>query len=200
MTPLPSRQNRGFTLIELLVVISIIGLLSSVILAALAGARQKGQATAITSELIQFRNLYELSYSSKGDYSLLQPIHAAGGFASNNSPVECAKYLGIGNGSYQCTTNDPTGNGCIDIFGPGGEIPDTTAVNLCKQIVKNSGSFAVGLAKNSNVAQQYSFWTQHSSQNTYICYGSSKQTSSISTQADILNVNGNSNPGCSANP
>ena len=54
----------GFTLIELLVVISIIGLLSSVVLASLSNARVKAADSAVKSQLAQMRAEAELVYDS----------------------------------------------------------------------------------------------------------------------------------------
>ncbi len=60
-----STKDRGFTLIELLVVISIIGLLSSVVLSSLNGARKKGRDARRLSDLKQLQVALELYYDSQ---------------------------------------------------------------------------------------------------------------------------------------
>lgn len=59
---------RGFTLIELLVVIAIIGILSSVVLASLNTARNKGADAAIKSNLSAARAEAEIYYDTVGNY------------------------------------------------------------------------------------------------------------------------------------
>lgn len=68
-------RERGFTLIELLVVIAIIGLLSSVILASLNGARIKGRDARRLSDIKQIQTALELYYSDNNTY----PVTASGG-------------------------------------------------------------------------------------------------------------------------
>ncbi len=60
-----TNMKRGFTLIELLVVIAIIGILSSVVLASLNTARNKGADAAIKSNIGGIRAQAELYYDSQ---------------------------------------------------------------------------------------------------------------------------------------
>lgn len=64
MKIVPSQARRGFTLIELLVVIAIIGILSSVVLASLNTARNKGADAAVKSNLANARAEAEIFYDS----------------------------------------------------------------------------------------------------------------------------------------
>jgi prepilin-type N-terminal cleavage/methylation domain-containing protein len=61
-------RNRGFTLIELLVVIAIIGVLSSIVIASLNNARNKGNDAAIKADMSGLRSAAEIYYGTAGDY------------------------------------------------------------------------------------------------------------------------------------
>ncbi len=65
---LKNNLSKGFTLIELLVVISIIGLLSTVVLAALNSARAKGRDALRLSDMHQLDTALALYYDKNGSY------------------------------------------------------------------------------------------------------------------------------------
>ncbi len=62
------RHHLGFTLIELLVVVSIISLLSSIVLAAVASARAKARDVVFIQSALELRNAIELYKNDHGYY------------------------------------------------------------------------------------------------------------------------------------
>ena len=62
-------KQKGFTLIELLVVIAIVGLLASIVLVALKGARTKAQATKVTADIQEIIKGLELARDKQNNYS-----------------------------------------------------------------------------------------------------------------------------------
>ena len=68
----------GFTLIELLVVIAIIGILSSVVLASLNIARERGKEASIRSTLKSMASEIELLRDSNPDYNFVNNCQNAG--------------------------------------------------------------------------------------------------------------------------
>ena len=63
-----NQRTKGFTLIELLVVIAIIGILSSVVLASLNGARVKARDVKRISDVKSLQLALELYFDANGKY------------------------------------------------------------------------------------------------------------------------------------
>lgn len=72
-------MKKGFTLIEVLVVVAIIGILSSLVLVGLGGARAKGRDARRISDLKNIQNGLELYFAKYGQYpSSLTDTNLAG--------------------------------------------------------------------------------------------------------------------------
>lgn len=82
-------MKRGFTLIELLVVISIIGLLSSIVLASLNTAREKARDAKRQGDLHSIQTALELYYTTYGAYPPFRPSSSCGGYRGDWATSRC---------------------------------------------------------------------------------------------------------------
>ena len=92
------KKNKGFTLIELSVVIAIIGILSSVVLASLNSARNKGTDAAIKSNLANLRAQAEIYYDTNSSYGTASncSVTVAAGVATANATTCVANITAAG--------------------------------------------------------------------------------------------------------
>lgn len=92
MKTLRNKNKAGFTLIELLVVIAIIGLLASVVLLALNGAREKAREAKRLADVRQIASALELYFNDVNSYP------TTGGTATSQivgQPSLTPTYLGL---------------------------------------------------------------------------------------------------------
>lgn len=100
-------KEKGFTLIELLVVIAIIGVLSSIIVVSVSGARNKGKDASIKQNLSTARSQITFYFAQFGDYGdpTSFPYPSAGGRPCDN--VQTKGSVTWGGGSL-FSGNNPT--------------------------------------------------------------------------------------------
>ncbi|MDP3645698.1 MAG: prepilin-type N-terminal cleavage/methylation domain-containing protein [bacterium] len=136
LTPYPfsKKSSKGFTLIELLVVIAIIGLLASIVLASLNGARKKSRDARRQADLSQLATSLELyANDSNGTY----PVQTSqGALPSALVPgaivVLPTDPLGASAQAYQYKSNAAGTAYCLGAFLEGSTLP--TPASTCSTV------------------------------------------------------------------
>lgn len=183
-------NSKGFTLIELLVVISIIGLLSSVVLASLNSARIKAKDAAIKQGVREFDKLMLLEYHDTGSYANLRSCDWVP-YNTPNPPQDCSSMF---SGTYAVQAR----NICNNILSNAKPVWGTQANN----------SYAVFICNAVGGNQKYSIMVSLNKGN-WFCSGSSGTSDNVSywlSRLDGSDIQSNSSRwsespiGCYYNP
>jgi len=123
-------SKKGFTLIELLVVIAIIGILSSIVLVALRGARNKAKDARIIADLSQVRSVAELVYDGDYDGLATHADYITLRDDINSSELGGTVVINQSGGSYCVSSVLNEGGGfCVDGTGYAGVVSNCDAIN-----------------------------------------------------------------------
>ncbi len=155
-------HKRGFTLIELLVVIAIIGLLASIVMVSLSGAKTKSRDAKRQADIKSIQLALSLYYNDNGMYP--KNIYAGSGSApssglaptylptvprdpnstsacSDSSTAGCYKYMAFGSaGACNANTSPPS------MYHLGAALEDTSSTGLLSDVdAPSTGGVFTGL-------------------------------------------------------
>ena len=113
-----NRVATGFTLIELLVVIAIIGILASIVLAALNSARQRSRDVRRLADINQLQKAIELYYDDAGSYPSaladIVPTYIAIEPHDPLDPTKSYNYCQLSSSSYHIAASLETSNDALN--------------------------------------------------------------------------------------
>ena len=110
-----TKKSKGFTLIELLVVIAIIGILASIVLVSLGGARTKAKDAAVKANMDTMRLAVEMYATGNNTYMLLPSDEKTSYDNAKDTAVAQGAAFIVANGGYFSATKY-----CIQCTLPGG--------------------------------------------------------------------------------
>ncbi len=110
------KKNKGFTLIELLVVIAIIGILASIVLVSLGGARTRAKDARVAADLGQIRTTAEIIFSATGDYNAVLANEDINNLINDMNNQGATNILRVGDANGYCVEATLPGGlwGCVN--------------------------------------------------------------------------------------
>ena len=144
-----TKKHRGFTLIELLVVIAIIGILASIVLVSLGGARAKARDAQRVSDVKQMALILEMEESTSHAQALTGCTDWTASTTQCGGPVEVGvqfpNFIDPSGGAGPCT--DASGDTCHYSIGKesGATGATTDDYQICFYLESGAGTVAAGL-------------------------------------------------------
>jgi prepilin-type N-terminal cleavage/methylation domain-containing protein len=144
------KKQKGFTLIELLVVIAIIGILASIVLVSLGGARAKARDAQRLSDVKQMALILEME-SSGGSAALVGCTTADADVTTCTGPGEVSQFSNFDDPSNptaicsSATTSDPCQYSVSKEDGSAGA--ETGDYEICFYLESGAGSLSSGMNK-----------------------------------------------------